>query len=416
MTIVLLSGGSGKRLWPLSNSTMSKQFIEILPKKDGTKESMIQRVYRQIKNYTDQRILIVAPKEQHELIKLQLGNDAEVIEEPCRRGTYNAIKLACAYLVKDKVSEFESVCVIPIDVFVDDDFFSILDDIKNSIINSNKMITLVGIRPTYPSSKYGYIIPKDDGYSFIEKPLEDKAKECIEQGGLWNAGIFGFNLRLFNCLNLDFLLYHYKSQEDISFDCKVCENTNSIALVQCNKEWKDIGVWDALSEEIDASYGNVTQDECVNTTIINTLNIPLISLGLKDVIVAATNDGILVSDKVNSQKIKDYLKDVRPFFEQKRWGKYSVIDYGDEFLIKNLYINKGKEISYQSHQYRKEIWTIISGKGIVTINDSIITVGKGDTVNIEVNDKHKIYAEEDLVMIETQLGRILEESDIKRYY
>lgn len=415
MTIVLLSGGSGKRLWPLSNSTMSKQFLEILPTKDGGKESMVQRIYRQIKSRISSRILIVAPIEQHELIRLQLGNEIEIVEEPCRRGTYNAIKLACAHLVKDKTSEFEQVCVVPVDTFVDDGFFNIVEDVKNSITNSGKMITLIGITPSYPSTKYGYIVPQDNNYNFIEKPSENKAQEYINKGGLWNAGIFGFNLRLFSRLDLDFVLYHYQNQEDISFDCKVCENTNSIALIQYNHEWKDIGTWNTLSEEISTSYGNVIQDECVNTTVINTLNKPLVALGLEDIIVATTNDGILVSKKTNSQKIKNYLKDARPFFERKRWGKYSVIDCGEGFLIKHLYINKGKEISYQSHRYRKEIWTIVSGKGIVTINDSTILVKNGDSVTIEIGDKHKIYAEEDIMMVETQLGHILEESDIERY-
>ncbi len=212
------------------------------------------------------------------------------------------------------------------------------------------------------------------------------------------------------------LLFFPVAIKNISFDCKVCENTNSIAVVKCDQKWKDIGTWNTLSEEIDTSYGNVIQDECVNTTVVNTLNKPLIVLGLEDTVVAATNDGILVSKKTNSQKIKNYLKDVRPFFEKKRWGKYSVIDYGKGFLIKHLYIDKGKEISYQSHKYRKEIWTIISGKGTVTINDSTISIKSGDSVTIEIGDKHKIYAEEDLMMVETQLGRILEESDIERYY
>ena len=403
MIIILLSGGSGKRLWPLSNSTMSKQFLKILP----NKESMIQRVYRQI-TQRDYRVLITAPKEQHELIRLQIGDKAEIVEEPCRSGSYNAIKLACEYLDKDLLGN-EDVCVVPVDIYVDDDFFNILEDINDSIIGSGKAITLVGTKPSYPSTKYGYIVPKENGYRFFEKPAENDAQKYIEQGALWNAGIFGFKLSLFDVLD------DGTEQDNVSFDCKVCENTESISVVSYGGKWKDIGTWDTLSEEIEPSYGSAVQAECVNSTVINTLDRPLVALGLEDIVVAATHDGILVSKKSDSHKIKEYIKDSRPFFEEKRWGEYRVIDCGDGFLTKRLCINKGKSISYQTHKHRKEIWTIVKGQGIVTINDSDMLVQPGDTVMIEVGDKHKIYANEDLIMIETQIGDILEESDIVRF-
>ena len=448
MKIILLSGGSGKRLWPLSNSVMSKQFLEILPTSDGKKESMVQRVYRQIRKYTNEEIFIVAPEIQRELIKQQLGDTVEFVSEPCRRGTYNAIQLACSRIMKhitpDKFirgsqvdlsnsyiaidkngfiqdngctySKYlnEQVCVIPIDIFVEDDFFNILNDIERSIKTSNKMITLVGIKPTYPSTNYGYIVPDKDKYRFFEKPDKEKATEYIDAGGLWNAGIFGFSLEIYRYLDEDFVRYHYINKPDVSFDCAVCEKTDSISVVKYDGQWKDIGTWSTLSEEIDSYQGIISQENCTNTTIINTLNKPLIALGLDNAVVAVTHDGIIVSNKDESYKVKNYVKDSKPFFEKRRWGEYYILDYGDGFLTKRLKINAGKSISYQVHNHRKEVWTIVSGEGILTINDVQRCVGSGDTIVIDIGEKYKISATSDVTFIETQLGDILDESDIER--
>lgn len=449
MRIVLLSGGSGKRLWPLSNSVMSKQFLEILPTNDGRTESMVQRVYRQIIRYTKEKIIVVAPEFQKELIEQQLGDSVEFVSEPCRRGTYNAIQLACSRIIKNiQPDKFikgqqvnldnayvssdhnsnsiiqengynyftnldEQVCVIPIDLFVEDNFFSILDDIENSIRNSTKMITLVGIKPTYPSTKYGYIVPNEDKYLFFEKPDEEKAQEYINLGGLWNAGIFGFSLDMYRYLDEDFVRYNYLNKPDVSFDCAVCEKTDSISVVKYTGQWKDIGTWNTLSEEIDSYQGRANQEDCTNTTIINTLNKPLIALGLDNIIVAVTHDGILVSNKDDSHKIKHYIENSRPCFEKRRWGEYCILDYGDGFLTKRIKINAGKSISYQMHKHRKEVWTIVSGEGILTLNDLQRCVRTGDTIVIDIGEKHKISATLDLILIETQFGDILEESDIE---
>ena len=170
----------------------------------------------------------------------------------------------------------------------------------------------------------------------------------------------------------------------------------------------------AGSEEIDSYQGIITQENCTNTTIINMLNKPLIALGLDNAVVAVTHDGIIVSNKDESYKVKNYVKDSKPFFEKRRWGEYYILDYGDGFLTKRLKINAGKSISYQVHNHRKEVWTIVSGEGILTINDLQRCVRSGDTIVIDIGEKHKISATSDITFIETQLGDILEESDIER--
>ena len=163
MNIILLSGGSGKRLWPLSNDVRSKQFIKIFKKEDGLYESMVQRVYRQIKTVdTDASVVVATSKSQVSSIHNQLGDDVGICVEPCRRDTFPAIALACSYL-KDvqKIDINEPVVVCPVDPYVEDDYFKALQDLSTEAVNSSSNLVLMGIEPTYPSEKYGYIIPSD---------------------------------------------------------------------------------------------------------------------------------------------------------------------------------------------------------------------------------------------------------------
>lgn len=201
MNIVLLSGGSGQRLWPLSNDIRSKQFIKIFHKEDGSLESMVQRVYRQIKTIdTDATVTIATSKSQVSAIHNQLGENVGISVEPCRRDTFPAIALAAAYL-KDVqgVGEEESVVVCPVDPYVEDDYFEALKALGERAQKSDSNLVLMGIEPTYPSEKYGYIIPLGkEAVSrvsmFKEKPTQEVAKEYIEKGALWNGGVFAFRL------------------------------------------------------------------------------------------------------------------------------------------------------------------------------------------------------------------------------
>ena len=201
MNLILLSGGSGKRLWPLSNDIRSKQFIKIFRGKDGEYESMVQRMLRQIravdKNVT---VTIATSKSQVSAIHNQLGNQVSVCVEPCRRDTFPAIALACAYLRDVKhVAEDEAIVVCPVDPYVDEDYFETLIKLSKLAMSGGANLSLMGIEPTYPSEKYGYIMPMDAGMiskvsAFKEKPDTKKAEEYISQGALWNGGVFAFKL------------------------------------------------------------------------------------------------------------------------------------------------------------------------------------------------------------------------------
>lgn len=239
MNIVLLSGGSGQRLWPLSNEIRSKQFIKIFHKEDGELESMVQRVYRQIRTVdTDATVTIATSKSQVSAIHNQLGENVGISVEPCRRDTFPAIALAAAYL-KDvqHIGEEEAVVICPVDPYVEDDYFKTIEALGNRAAESEANLVLMGIEPTYPSEKYGYIIPKSkenisEVSMFKEKPTAEVAEGYISQGALWNGGVFAFRLgyvlkrahELIDFKNYDDLFAKYNTLKKISFDYAVVEH------------------------------------------------------------------------------------------------------------------------------------------------------------------------------------------------
>ena len=430
MNIVLLSGGSGTRLWPLSNEVRSKQFLKIFRDQLGNHESMIQRTYRMICEVDKSiSITIATSKSQVSSIKNQLGNNVDVSIEPCRRDTFAAIALSVSYLHDVKcVSLDDSVVVCPVDPLVDKGYFEALKELYKSTDAAN--LCLMGIKPTYPSEKYGYIIPKGNKVDFKEKPPVKDAIEFIKQGALWNGGVFAFKVKyllnkakeLLGTSNYRELFDNYEKLEKISFDYAVVEHEPNIKVIKYFGEWKDLGTWNTFTEAMaESTGGNVILGEnCNNVHVVNELSIPVIGLGLKDVVVAASPDGILVSDKVASAQLKKYVPNNRPMFEQKEWGEYRVLDYqtyedGTQCLTKELIIRAGKNISYQKHEHRKETWTIAKGKGQLLINDRISGITTGDSISFNIEDKYSAKALEELHIIEVQIGDELTEEDIERF-
>ena len=201
MNIILLSGGSGKRLWPLSNDIRSKQFIKLFKDEQGNRESMVQRVYRQITTVdSEARVTIATSKTQVSAIRNQLGEQVNVCVEPCRRDTFPAIALAAAYLHDVQgVAAGECVAVCPVDPYVDNSYYEGVKRLEELVLAGNANLTLMGIEPTYPSEKYGYIIPESAETvsmvrEFKEKPTVEVAEGYLRQGALWNAGVFAFKL------------------------------------------------------------------------------------------------------------------------------------------------------------------------------------------------------------------------------
>lgn len=447
MQLILLSGGSGKRLWPLSNDARSKQFLPLLAKPDGGMESMIQRVVRQIREakLTD-NITFATNAVQRDSIINQLGEDVNVVTEPERRDTFPAIALASSYLAKEKkCNDDEVVVIMPCDVYTESKYFATIGKMVETVENNVADLVLMGITPTYPSEKFGYVVPESTQSSesvfnkdclrvarFTEKPNEEKARELLKQNAFWNGGVFAFRLGyIMNIVNQylqaeTFLetRNRYAEFPKISFDYEVAEKAESVAVVPFSGEWNDLGTWNALCEELPSTHiGNVMMgDNNVNTHAVNELGIPVFCNGLKDVIVAASPDGIMVCDKQDSEKIKDYANKLttRPMYEERRWGTYRVLDNveyedGTRSLTKTIHLNAGKNISYQLHHHRSEVWTFVEGEGIFVLDGERKDVKRGDVMNIPVGHLHAIKATTDLTFIEVQIGNPLVEEDIERF-
>lgn len=434
MNVILLSGGSGKRLWPLSNEIRSKQFIKILKNQDGEYESMLQRMYRNIKKVNKKSIITVATSQtQVSTINNQIGKEVGISVEPCRRDTFPAIVLATEYLhdVK-KVDLDETVVVCPIDPYVEDEYFVALEKLCELAKNPEYNLSLMGINPTYPSEKYGYIIPEtkqkvSSVKMFKEKPDVETAKKYIEQGALWNGGIFAYKLKyvlniahkLIDFKNYQDLFNKYEMLEKTSFDYAVVEKEEKNQVMRYEGKWKDIGTWNTLTESMDEKiFGKgVENDECENTHIINELNVPILCMGLKNVIVAASSQGILVSDKEQSSYIKPFVEkiDQQIMFAEKSWGSYQVIDVQKESLTIIVTLKPGNRMKYHSHDFRDEIWTVISGKGKAVIDGDEQCVKAGDVITMKAGCKHTIIAESEIKVIEVQIGKDINVNDKHKF-
>lgn len=447
MQIILLSGGSGKRLWPLSNGTRAKQFLQLLPSPDGTLESMVQRVVRELTEQgLGENINFATSLAQKDQLCNQVKGNIHFITEPDHRGTLPAISLSALYLNEHKnCDRNEIVLVMPCDSFVSEEYYTALKRAIKVAEEGHSKFTLLGIRPTSetPFTRYGYIFaetPADptnpDAHSkvirFYEKPEPEVARTLIMQGALWNAGVFVFRLgdmldivhQQFGASNYADLYAHYSELPKLSFDRMVIEKEKDLAVVRYAGKWKDLGSWNSLLEETPVrEMGNVMIGrDVVNTHIINELDQPLLCVGTHNMVVAATNDGILVSRKDISGTLKHNVDslEVRPMYEERRWGSYKVISNltfpdGARALTKLLCISAGKNISYQIHHHRDELWTFVDGEGELVIDNVQRTVRRGDIALIKAGQLHAVKATTDLKIIEVQSGTQLVEEDIERF-
>ncbi|SHN78698.1 sugar phosphate nucleotidyltransferase [Desulfitobacterium chlororespirans] len=440
MKVILLSGGSGQRLWPLTNGARAKQFIKVLMNEQGHPESMIQRVWRQLvgSGLADKAVFAIG-KDQQVMLHKQLGKEIRMVIEPERRDTFPAIALVAAYFNSvERISLQEVIGVIPVDPMVDDSFFERVNETEEILTRSGADLALIGALPTFPTEKYGYIIPEARGSQenywvvkeFKEKPQPVEAQKLMEQKALWNCGVFAFRLnfllKILEEQNLptdyDKLLAHYDLLPKISFDYQVVERSRNIVVLPYTGRWKDLGTWNALTEEMPQKVlGKGIISGSDNVHLINELSIPVLAVGLSNSVVVATPDGILVSDKQMSPQIKQFVGKIeqRPMYEERGWGWYKVLEHvnyddGYEILVKRLGISAGKNLSYQRHFQRSETWTIVQGRGEVALNGVILSVKAGSVLEISQGDAHSLHAITDLEVIEIQKGSHLVEQDIER--
>ncbi len=435
MNIILLSGGSGKRLWPLSNDVRSKQFIKIFKNEDGTYESMVQRMYAKIKKIDDgARVTIATSKSQISAIHNQIGTDVGISVEPCRRDTFPAIALATAYLVDVMgVDPDEPVVVCPVDPYVEDDYFEALKKLSDQAAKGEANLVLMGIEPTYPSEKYGYIIPKtkdetSDVLSFKEKPTVEVARDYISKGALWNGGVFAYKLsyvlkrahELIDFTDYQDLFSRYETLEKISFDYAVVEKEDKIQVQRFVGEWKDLGTWNTLTEAMTENVvgKGVMNDTCRDVHILNELNVPIIAMGLQDVVISASPEGILVSDKEQSSYIKPYVDgiDQQIMFAEKSWGSYQVMDVEPTAMTIKVILNPGHSMNYHSHNHRDEVWVVLSGEGRTIVDGMEQHIGAGDVITMSAGCRHTVFADTELKLVEVQLGEDISVEDKQKFH
>jgi phosphomannomutase/mannose-1-phosphate guanylyltransferase/mannose-6-phosphate isomerase-like protein (cupin superfamily) len=428
--IVLLSGGSGTRLWPLSTNTRPKQFLKVLRDTAGHHVSMVQRVFSQIRQVSEDLDITVATSVMHqEYLHAQLTGSYATVLEPERRDTAPAIMLACAHLaLKQHAGADNTVVVMPIDTYADQKYYDQISALDAAVQKDIADLVLLGVKPTYPSEKYGYILPKSQTQKiwpvkeFKEKPTEASAREIISQGALWNCGVFAFRLSYLSSVTEQY--YHPSSFEDlrehysvlpkISFDYEVVEKAASVAVVPYEGAWKDLGTWNTLTDEMaEATSGRVTLDSttCHNVHVVNETNIPLVVAGISDTAVVATPDGILVTSKKESAHIKGLVQKAqlsRPMYEKRPWGEYHVLSAhtepdGREVLTQELIVTASKRPRQLAHDGFSEVWTVISGTGAVEVDGRERPLAAGDVIRIPASAHLVVRAVADLHIIEVRI-------------
>lgn len=328
MRIVLLSGGAGKRLWPLSNEWLPKQFMKIFPGESGVTVSMVQKTWRTLVDKVGgDRLYIAAPTHHETVLREQLGEDVQLILEPAARDTFPAIALACSYLSAQRFPADEAVIVLPVDAYVDPTFYELLDELAQVVVGEAASLALIGVKPAYASDKYGYIVPRpDDGQAgisverFVEKPDPISAAALVESGALWNGGVFAFRLDYMNAFlrrggypyDYEELRTAYDQLPRISFDYMVVEPEKRIACVPYEGTWTDLGTWSEMIRILAPDGGSdVAMDaRSQDTYVINQLGIPIIVAGIANAVVVASPEGILISDQSVSHTIKPLIDQI----------------------------------------------------------------------------------------------------------
>ncbi len=439
MYIVLLSGGSGKRLWPLSNDLRSKQYIRITKHEDSNENcSMLQRVWRQLElSQVSKKSIITASRGQVEIIKSQLGS-VDIAIEPERRDTFPAVALSCAYL-KDKVNadEEECVCFIPVDPYTELQYFKTLKKLEEVLYKTGADVVLMGVVPSEPSTKYGYIVPiRENGKDyyrvkkFQEKPTDEVARKLMEQEALWNCGVFCVKIKTIltiakdNCLPItyDEMYKNYCKLPKMSFDYQVLETSDNLCVVPFKGTWKDLGTWDVLAAQMNTEIlgKGICDESCENTNIVNELDLPTVAVGTKNLMIVSSFDGILVINKEKSNDVKKIVSELNypSKYEERRWGVLKTLDLSENedgfTLLRKIVIFSGRASSYHYHNKRDEVMTILSGRGEMIIEGVSILLHQGVTITIPKEKKHAVRAFSDMEYLETHIGKSFGDEDINR--
>jgi len=423
MKMILLCGGGGKRLWPISNNVHSKQFAQLFDDGNGNYRSMLEHAISEIREIDpDVQVTIAAGRVQTEEVRSQLGFDVSLTEEPSRRNTFPAISLAASYLKDhDHVDPQEPIVIFSVDSYADRSFYESLFSLGEILDDGNTNLVLMGIEPTSPSDKYGYIIPASSDEvsavrAFREKPDTETAKTYIEEHhALWNAGVFACRLEyllrradiVFGSSSYANLLQRYPELKQISFDYAVVEKEPNIAVKRYNGTWTDAGTWTGMCSLLkNKDIGQVVRDDqCEDTLIVNHLDFPILAMGVKNLVIAASRDGILVAEKDRIPDLKTVVDDVwlEPRVIGKRYGGKEVLHRSESSETSLLTIRAGSSVTIKTDIGVRKTLTVLHGAGEKMKPGTIFTIQDGE--------KWQINADTDIQLIETMIEFEIEPED-----
>ena len=451
---IILAGGSGSRLWPLSRELYPKQLLKI-----SSDKSLLERTYERLMGIMDiDNIIAVTNTKHYSDVKMQLSEyskDAIVLSEPSAKNTAPAISIAVKYLL-----DFDSddiILVVPSDHLINNsELFRKTVDEAQKLAKEGYIVT-IGVKPTNAGTGFGYIKKgqkMENGYKvdcFKEKPDLKTAQEYLKSGDYyWNSGIFVFSASTFMETLKEYApeiyevtqKFNFKVQDDIdymtfdkypsiSIDYAIMEHAKNIAMVEMQCDWNDLGSWDAVydinkkDENGNVKIGNIIEKDCQNSMLYSSGRM-LAGVGLKDVIIVETPDAILACDKNDTQGVKQVFEKLK---ENKNdahrihttvyrpWGYYTVLNQGEGYLTKMISVSRKGQLSLQSHNYRSEHWVVLSGIARVTLDDKVFMLKAGSSIDIPVKAIHSLANPYDteLKIIEVQKGDKLIEEDIIRY-
>ncbi len=454
MKIVILAGGGGTRLFPLSRTCYPKQFLEIA----GNPSLLSQTISRFRCIASDEDIIIVTNEKyffhvEDELRRLN-ANDVHIITEPIGRNTAPAIALAISYATdKLNAKASELMLVSPSDHMIKPaDKFAALIKKAAPMAAAGNIVTF-GVRPNKPETGYGYIETTNEkiysGYkvkAFTEKPDTLAAAKYVKAGNFfWNSGIFLFSIgtmknelenlspEIFAIAKNKYndVVAHFEEMPDISIDYAIAEKSDKMAFAPMEDiYWSDIGSFDAIfdllkDDDGNAIYGNVKSADCRDTMLLGGKRL-IVGMGLENIMVVDTPDALLVTQRGESQKVKEIVNELkaehRPEADEnltmyRPWGSYTVLIEGDGYKVKKIVVNPGARLSLQMHYHRSEHWTVISGTGKVTLDDREIIFRENESTFIPIGTRHRLENPGmiPLEVIEVQCGKYLGEDDIVRF-
>lgn len=452
MKTIILAGGSGTRLWPLSRERYPKQFIKL----NHDKSSLFQETFERSVMLSKLDDVYVVTNSKYKFLVMgeieELGynyNEENIIVEPEPKNTLPAI-YAGVHEISKKGNDI--IVVFPSDHMISNNS-EFIDKINDSVALTENSIITFGIKPDSPNIGYGYIAPgkiKLNGYEaleFKEKPDYQTAVKYINRGYCWNSGIFMFNSEIFinetrlhskniyqafnstNNINEAFA----KIKDKISIDYGIMEKSKNIAVVPVDIGWNDLGSFDSIYEASDKdSNNNIMNDETIaidshNNYIYSEKGKLITAIGVDNLIVVDNRDALLICKKDQSQKVKEIVdviksrNDIRTEYhvqDYRPWGSYKILEEDkNSFKIKHINVSAGRKLSYQMHRHRSEHWIVLKGTAIVTIDDIVKVVASGESIFIKPGQKHRLENSENthLEIIEVQMGDYLEEDDIVRF-